>query len=343
MLPTEVSRRVFLKGLSVCSATLALSGLSLPAQAARAAGWTRNLHDETRLLMDTVVRITVSRASRDQAAAGMALAFAEMERLIAIFDRHHAGTVLTELNTSRRLADAPAELVAVLEEAQRYNRMTAHAFDITVQPVLDLLASHSNPRGSLRIDQADMRAALALVGMDGVHVRGSQVSLAREGMGVTLDGIAKGYIVDVAARTLEAQGLTHYLINAGGDIRCSGEKRSGTGWVVAVEDPAGQGGYPAVLTMRGGAIATSGVYERYFDKQCESNHLLFPQTGASPKDCLSVTVKAPTTMQADSLATALSVMPRNAALQLVNSLPDCACLFVLRDGKQVPSDSWQRV
>ena len=344
MLPETISRRSFLKSLGLAGAGLTVAGLASPAEAARADGPDGSrLHDETRLLMGTVVRITVSRSSKTRAEQGMGQAFAEMERLIALFDRHQSGTVLSQLNTQQRVTDAPQEFVALVEKAKGYNQLTDRAFDVTVLPVLELMERHSNPRGELQISRKELQEALALVDISGLCVNGRSVSLAKQGMAVTLDGMAKGYIVDQAATVLKAQGLDHFLINAGGDIRVSGEKRARAPWTVAVEDPSKQGGYPAVLQLREGAVATSGVYERYFDKTYEHSHLLQPSTGTSPADCLSVTVKAPTAMEADALATALSVMPQNKALQLVNHLPGCASLFVMKNGSRVASQQWQSV
>jgi len=333
-----LSRRAFLHGLGLCSAGLVF-GMPLPAKA----GSTRSLHNESRLLMDTIVRITVARASRDQAEQGMGLAFSEMERLIRVFDRHQAGTAVAVLNEQGSLADAPADFLAVLDVARACHRLSGQAFDITVQPVLDLFARHANPGGSLHVERAELDAALALVGMEHVRMDGGRITLARAGMGLTLDGIAKGYIVDRAADALESQGIRNYVVNAGGDIRASGEKRPGMAWTVAVEDPAKTGDYPAVLSMRGGAAATSGVYERYFDKARQHSHLLAPATGQSPTDRASVTVTAPTGMQADALATALSVMPWNDSMRLINSLPGCACLFVDANGRAAASANWNKV
>ena len=67
-------------------------------------------------------------------------------------------------------------------------------------------------------------------------------------MSITLDGIAKGYIVDRASHLLQACGISNHLINAGGDIRTCGSAAKGRAWRVAVEDPekskvAGKVGY----------------------------------------------------------------------------------------------------
>ena len=58
-------------------------------------------------------------------------------------------------------------------------------------------------------------------------------------MSITLDGIAKGYIVDRASHLLQACGMSNHLINTGGDIRTCGSAAKGRAWRVAVEDPEG--------------------------------------------------------------------------------------------------------
>ncbi|HCF05465.1 MAG TPA: hypothetical protein DEU72_04365 [Desulfomicrobiaceae bacterium] len=54
----------------------------------------------------------------------------------------------------------------------------------------------------------------------------------------------------------------------------------------------------------------------------------------------SVSVVAPTVMQADGLATALSLMPPREALRLAASLPGCACFLVTASGGHLASPGW---
>ena len=90
--------------------------------------------------------------------------------------------------------------------------------------------------------------------------------MKQSGSIVTLDAIAKGYIVDFVADFFEEKGIRNYLINAGGDIRVNGmksfEKGNEKTWKIAIEDPYKQKNYPAVFSLMRGAVATSGNYER---------------------------------------------------------------------------------
>ena len=102
-------------------------------------------------------------------------------------------------------------------------------------------------------------------------------------MGITLDGIAKGLIVDWAAEELTRRGIDHFLINAGGDIRVAGGKGDGAPWRIAIRDPKSSDSYAAVIRLRDGAIATSGNYEVYFDREKLYHHIVSPWNGLSPR------------------------------------------------------------
>lgn len=175
--------------------------------------------------------------------------------------------------------------------------------------------------------------------MDAVQTEGRTVRLMRGGMHLTLDGVAKGRIVDLASETLAAHGVRDHLIDAGGDIRVQGVPEPDRDWQVAVRDPFdGTAGERLRLpAKRFGAVATSGGYEVFYDPEHQYTHLVDPRTGLSPRALASVTVMAPTVRAADGLATALSVMAPVQALRLVESLPECECLLIDAAGTRHPS------
>ena len=74
------------------------------------------------------------------------------------------------------------------------------------------------------------------------------------------------------------------------------------------------------LSLSGKATATSGSYEIYYDASRRHHHLINPVSGFSPA-VGSVSVVAGTAMEADILATALSILPPSDALKLVQGLP----------------------
>lgn len=327
-------RRNFLKTIAVLAggAVLAPTLRVLPAMAATSLVQT----SEQRMLMGTIVGMTVLTPSTTHGQEAVGRAYAEIDRLVAILSRFDSNTALSTLNAHGRINGSPQELLQVLEHSRALHRQSDGRFDITVTPVVSLMErTHGKP------DARELREALALVDAGRLRQTGSDLSFGASGMSVTLDGIAKGFIADRAAETLKQAGVDHFMVDAGGDIRVQGSpKGTEQPWRIAIEDPDKRGKYPSVIELRSGSVATSGGYEVFFDSARKSHHLIDPVTGNSPQYIKSVSVQAPTVMQADGLATALSLMSPREALRLTASLPGYACLLVTSSGAQLASPTW---
>ena len=337
-------RRTFLRSAAVIGTGLALApgaalaGLTVDERCLKTAGGYKV--SRTEFTMGTYVTITAVHGSRAKAENEIGLAFAEIERLRKIFDRFDGTTPLAVLNTQGRVTGAPKELNTVLAQAKRFHSLTSGSFDMTVQPVVELLAAHRTLSGKTDLSEKEVRNVLALVDSNGVRVTDRTIALSKSGMGVTLDGIGKGYIVDRTSDLLANAGIENHLINAGGDIRARGEREPGKAWTVAVEDPAKKGNYPAVLTLRNGAIATSGGYEVYYDRTGTRHHVVNPATGISPQQSVSVSVLSGSVMEADALSTAAFVKPPKQGLALIGSLPGRECMIVGNSGRILQSGHW---
>ncbi len=321
------SRRNFLKGGALAGAALLLQPVASFANFAPKAA----VHTQTRLMMGTFVTITAVHESKTLAENALGHAFETVALLEAELSRH-TSSPLTHLNATGKLLSAPSSLVHVVQRAQRVHSLTNGAFDMTVAPLLDVYRKAQNPQGRMQLDAADVRAARELMQAQEVYVSQDHVRLGRSGMALTLDGIAKGYIADRMSEELVKAGVEHHLVNAGGDIRCNGHKAAQTPWNVAVEHPARNGEVLGTLPVHG-AIATSGNYEMYYDAAKKHHHLIDPKLAQSTQYSASVTVTAPTALEADAMATALSAIPAPAAVELINSLPGRECLLVF--GSQV--------
>jgi thiamine biosynthesis lipoprotein len=286
--------------------------------------------------MGTFVEVSAVCDSRDLSDEAIERAFAEMDRLIAVLSRHDATTPLSYLNQHGAIGGPPRELAEVLRRALEIHRRSGGAFDPTVKPLIDLLeASGGLPA------PAELRDAVALVGAERVRIDdGGVVRFDREGMCVTLDGIAKGYIVDRMSEVLEGTGVTSHLVNAGGDIRTRGERSPGRAWTVAIEDPKKRGHYPDVLRMRDAAVATSGSYENYYDDRHTRHHIVDPGSGHSPLDLVSVSVRARTVMEADALSTAVFVLGRTKGMALAEASADVESLAVDQGGSVAITTGW---
>ena len=335
------TRRKFLHQSCLAGAVLGIAGL-LPLSAQAAEGDSQTVQ-ETRLLMGTIVTLTASHPARAKAEDAIGRAFVEMDRLIAIFDRFNSASALSVLNTDGALASAPQELLIVLAESQRLGVDTDFAFNPAITPVVDLFSAARAAAGPGKdmpeIDSRALTEALALAQPADILTSNGAIRLQRAGMRLTLDGIAKGYIADAASRVLTEQGVRNHMVNAGGDIRASGFSSSGKPWVIGIENPALTGGVLETVSLTSAGIATSGGYETFYDRARKHHHLISHRTGKSPA-IASVTVKAPTAMQADALATALALMPPAEALRYTQSRANISCLIIGNQGQRYASENW---
>ncbi|MFQ5510987.1 MAG: FAD:protein FMN transferase [Candidatus Krumholzibacteriia bacterium] len=293
----------------------------------------------TRVAMGTYVTITAVDASRDRADEAIGRSFDEMDRLIAILSRHDASTPLSMLNSEGVLREPPPELVHVIRRSIDIHGTSRGAFDITVKPVVDLLRSKLGAGGVPT--SGELRDSLAFVGMHHVETTDRRIRLLKPGAGITLDGIAKGYVVDRVSEVLVRHGVENHLVNAGGDIRTRGHRSDGRPWSVAVEDPEKKRRYPEMLRLNTGAVATSGSYEVYYDRERVYHHLVDPRSGRSPHYSKSVTVIAGSVMEADALATAVFVMGPGSGRTLIDATPSAECLLLGENGKRHRSAGWR--
>jgi len=333
-------RRSFLKlsgllGLGAVTASL------LPVERAEAVLFGNKEHKVSRtgLAMGTYVSMTAIHSSRDQAENAIGLAFEEIERLSSILSRYDGKSPVSYLNDNGSLKNPPREVAELVARSMYYNHQTGGAFDITVKPLVDLYKNSFQVGG--KPADSEVENTLQLVDAKKLRLTGGDISFGREGMGITLDGIAKGYIVDRASELLSAKGVVNHLINAGGDIRTSGSAAHGKPWTVAIQDPEKHKHYPDIIKMASGAIATSGNYEVYYDREKVFHHIVDGRTGLSPEISASVTVRTDTVMDADALATSVFVMQPTAGIAFIDQLSGCESLVVGNNGLITRSKGWQ--
>ncbi len=336
--PHTMDRRRFLKLSGILGVGFATAGL-LPIS--ESVAFNRKLYKvtKTRPGMGTYVSITLMHPSQTEAEEVIGKAFEEMDRVISLMDRYRPDSPIGVLNKEGGLADLPPDLARVLDRSLYFYKQSNGAFDMTVQPMVDLYKRHFETKG-LPPSETDLGKVVALVDASAVQFDGKSVRFKKEGMGITLDGIAKGYIIDCAAELIKKHGIEHALINAGGDIRAAGGKENGTPWKVGVQNPDKKGPYLDILKMNDGAIATSGNYEIYFDEEKLYHHIVNPRTGLSPRQSDSVTVMASSVMDADALSTAVFVLEPDAGRRFIEGIPGTECLILGRDKERIASKGW---
>jgi len=334
----NINRRTFLKYSGMLGIGAAFGGL---APISESVTLNRKLYKvtRTRLTMGTFAAITLMHRSRAEADDVIGKAFEEMDRVSRLLDRYESTSPVGVLNRDGYLSDMPPEVSEVLARSLHFHKASGGAFDMTVKPLVDLykehFAVHGTPPSEVRVAKT-----LDLIDVGAVLFDGHSVRFAKEGMGITLDGIAKGYVIDCGARVIKEHGIQHALINAGGDIRAIGGKKSNVPWRVAVQDPEKAGPYVDILTMVDGAVATSGNYEIYFDREKLYHHIVNPKTGRSPLQSTSVTVMAANVMDADALSTSVFVLEPLAGRRFIETIAKAECLILDSNRKRVTSRRW---
>jgi len=295
------------------------------------------LYKDTKLLMGTTVTITLYGESQEKLTSVAEAAFAEIERLSAVFSRYDPESELSRLNQKAEQAGAyqvSEQMADMLVRCKEICTATGGAFDITVGP---LSAVWRAARDTGQAPAHEIRDAMQKMGCDKLSVGKSedQINFAVAGMSLDLGGIAKGFITERAAQVIKQKGVSRALINAGGDITAVGEKPGGEPWALGIQNPRDPDDMIAKVLLKDAAVTTSGDYEQFFEKDGKrESHIIDPRTGHGAAETISVTVIAPEAELADALATALSVLGPDQGLPLLaKAFPQVEALIITPDKK----------
>jgi thiamine biosynthesis lipoprotein len=234
---------------------------------------------------------------------------AEIRRLEKIFSLYDASSAVTELNQAGALTLPPIDLVRCLGDANQHSQITGGAFDISVQPLWELYARHfaNSPNDIKGPDNGEIATARELVNYKAIRFDSQEVSFAKPGMKITLNGIAQGYMTDRIAELLKSSGFENVMIDIG-EIRGLGHRADGNDWIVGIKAPDGSGRLTEKVPLRDQAMATSGSYGSRFSNDGIHHHLFDPKLGQSAQIWDSISVIAETATKADALSTAFSSM-----------------------------------
>lgn len=262
-----------------------------------------------RTLMQTSVAVNV--IARDTALADHAIeaAFRRMASVAGLLNRFDPRSSVARLNRDGRLSNPPAPLRTVLARALSLSNHTDGDFDVSVAPVLDYFLGLGRPVHLTPAMQHIVSGREALVGFRSISLETNAVRLMRPGMRITLDGIAKGHVVDEGIAALREAGITDALVDAGGDLRAIASNEGKRSWNVGIVDPRQTDKVAAVVRLQNGAISTSGNYEVFFTADHRLFHIINPHTGYSPTRYSSVTVLAEDAMESDAMGVAAFSMP----------------------------------
>ncbi len=212
----------------------------------------------------------------------------------------------------------PLEDVLLL--SQQISERSGGAFDITVGPLVNLWGFGPDKHEDDVPGAEAIAAVKARMGYDKLEVLDGQ---ARKSADIWLDlsAIAKGYGVDWIADYIARQGINHYMVEIGGEIRVKGTNPQGQAWRIAIEQPSMmQQSVHKAIALTDAGMATSGDYRNYFERDGKRySHTIDPQTGYPiAHQLVSVTVIASTAAEADGWATAINVLGPEQGMEVAD-------------------------
>jgi len=283
--------------------------------------------------MGTSVRIVLYAPDEVQARQAADSAYSRIDDLEAALSHYRPDSEVSRLSAASGQGErrVNADLLRVLQTADKFSRLTEGAFDVTVGPLVLLWREARRTHRMPAPD--DLEQARELVDYKKLEIRPERQAalLKKAGMKLDLSAIAKGYAAEQALLVLKSKGISSALVDAGGDIVVSGAPPGRPGWRVALQKPKADTGAERAVTLKNVAIATSGDAYQYVEIAGKRySHILDPRTGLGTTDAASATVIAPDGMTADALATALCVMPPARGLRLVNSLRGVSAIVTVR-------------
>ncbi|WP_406670338.1 FAD:protein FMN transferase [Methanolobus sp. ZRKC4] len=297
-------------------------------------------YSQTRSLMDTTVTISILTSNETYASEVIERAFNKMYYVDRVMNNYDNNSELSMLNEEGFVNNADLELAYVVDRSKYYSQRSKGAFDISIQPVLDLWASKYSPGGTYEDPTPEeINETLILVNYSAIVIDGNNITLGN-GMKITLGGVAKGYAVDLAIESLIDDGIISGFVNAGGDGRYIGSKPDESSWRVGLQNPEKSEDSVTIMDIKDMAVATSGNYERYFNDTAKVSHIADPRTGYTSQNLISATVIASSAMDADAFATAVFILGEKDGINMVEDLDGIECLLITTDKRIVRSSGF---
>jgi FAD:protein FMN transferase len=266
------------------------------------------------------------------------------------FTRFSDTSELAEMNRVQgQWAVVSTEMFELLWLARRFHEQTDGLFDPGILNDLlrlgydrsfDLILKDEHPYQAMSFPPTRTSPGSLFSSLQ--FARDRQAVWMPPGLQIDLGGIAKGWIVDQAAKIL-SEHCTAGGVSAGGDMRLFGLPDSEAAWPVEIEDPLQSEETAAILHVGPGAVATSAITKRAWRAGgVLRHHLIDPRLGLPAEGAwLSVTAIAADTVTAEVYAKALLIAGPRQASEVLASDPGIAYLAIDRQGEAWGSQNFQ--
>ena len=306
---------------------------------------------------DTVTTITGYAETEEEfkrITADILAKLGEYHRLFTIYHRFEGMENLCTINElvdgAHRVVTVDPRIVDMLTYAKEMHEKTGGRMNVAMGSVLSIWHDYRteglNEPWNAELPPMDkLTEAAEHTDINDLIIdrENNTVFLADPKMKLDVGAVAKGYAVEMVARSLEEQGITGFVLNVGGNVRTVGTKDGGEPWKAGVSNPeeSEETPYVAYLSLAGESLVTSGSYQRYYTVNGKNyHHIIDSETLMPAEGFLSVSVVCGSSADGDALSTALFCMSVEEGRALVQSMDGVEALWILVDGTQVESDGF---
>lgn len=283
-------------------------------------------------LMGNAFEITVVHEDEKTAQHHIDAAIDEIrriEKLLTTFSEE-SQTHLINQNAGIKPVTVDQEVFDLIERSLRISHITNGYFDISYGGIDKSFWNFDREMKQLP-DPELIKEHVKLVNYQNILLNheNQTVFLKEKGMRIGFGGIGKGYAAEMAKRLLHKKGVLSGIVNASGDLTTWGNQADGKPWTVGIADPDNAKQPFSYMNITDMAIATSGNYEKFVVINGKKySHTINPKTGMPVSGVKSVTVFCPNAEIADAMATPVSIMRIDSALDLVNQINHLECIII---------------
>lgn len=241
---------------------------------------------------------------------------AAVEAILSDIDQHYSTyrgdsvvSLFNQLPANQCLA-LPPDMLELVALGQQLAEQSEGAFDLTVEPLLDLWGFGPQARHEQVPDPQTLAQVRLRVGYQHLHVKGQ--SLCKDApVQLDFNSIAAGHAVDLIAARLQAMGVASFVAEATGELKAVGRKPDGSPWRIALELPRENRQIARqIIPVNGLSVSTSGDYRHYFEQNGRRYSHTFDARLGRPveHDLAAVTVLSASALQADGYSTLLLIL-----------------------------------
>lgn len=239
-------------------------------------------------------------------------------------------------NAGKAYTKVSKDTYYVIKKSIEFSNISNDTFDISVGPLIDLWSIGTD--NAKVPNKEEIENILPLVDYSKILLNDENLSvkLSEENMKIDLGGIAKGYAADKIYDYLKSENIKSAIINLGGNILTLGSKNNDQPFSIGIQDPTmPRGNSIGNIKVSNKSVVTSGIYERYIEKDNKIyHHMLNPHTGYPFENNLnSVTIVSDESIICDALSTTTFGLGLDNGMKLIESLDNVDAIFITKDKK----------